>query len=167
MRCGLRQKIQHPSCKTQPGKEIVVGKSQTFETQNKTVQNRTDTALQNHELLSSRNDQRTFNTAQIPWSFARMCRAGAVKVLIFFIRIYQKTISPLLPECCRFTPTCSHYAVDALNKHGVLKGLILTFWRLARCQPFCKGGFDPVPDDFHLWRSAPVKQDSDIKDEIR
>ena len=73
-----------------------------------------------------------------------------VGVLIFFIRIYQLTISPWLPECCRFRPTCSVYAVEALRKHGVLKGGLLSAWRILRCNPFCKGGDDPVPEEFHF-----------------
>ena len=68
--------------------------------------------------------------------------AGA---LILLIRLYQKTISPLLPECCRFYPTCSRYAVEALQTHGFIKGTALAVWRLMRCQPFCRGGYDPVP----------------------
>ncbi len=61
------------------------------------------------------------------------------------IKIYQWTISPLLPRCCRFTPSCSQYAIEAFRLHGMLKGSVLTVWRLLRCQPFGKGGFDPVP----------------------
>ena len=68
--------------------------------------------------------------------------AGA---LILLIRLYQETLSPLLPECCRFYPTCSHYAVEALRTHGFIKGTALAVWRLMRCQPFCRGGYDPVP----------------------
>ena len=64
---------------------------------------------------------------------------------IFHIRIYRKYISPLFPRCCRFTPTCSAYAIEAIQVHGVIRGLGLTLWRLLRCQPFCKGGYDPVP----------------------
>lgn len=67
------------------------------------------------------------------------------KVLILFIRCYQRCISPFLGANCRFMPTCSEYAVEALKRHGVLKGGTLTLWRILRCQPFCKGGYDPVP----------------------
>ena len=67
---------------------------------------------------------------------------------IFFIRLYQKFISPLIGPHCRFTPTCSQYAVEAYAKHGFWKGSVLTVWRILRCNPFGKGGFDPVPDDF-------------------
>ena len=61
------------------------------------------------------------------------------------IKVYQKYISPLKKPCCRFYPTCSEYAVQAIRKHGVLKGGALSAYRLLRCNPFCKGGVDPVP----------------------
>ncbi|HNZ48241.1 MAG TPA: membrane protein insertion efficiency factor YidD [Candidatus Hydrogenedentes bacterium] len=66
-------------------------------------------------------------------------------ILILMIRGYQKWISPLLGSHCRFVPSCSQYAIDALRVHGTLKGGFLTLWRLLRCQPLCKGGYDPVP----------------------
>lgn len=61
------------------------------------------------------------------------------------IRFYKRFISPLLPPACRFHPSCSSYALEALHKHGALRGVRLTVWRLLRCQPFHPGGFDPVP----------------------
>ncbi len=61
------------------------------------------------------------------------------------IRLYKRFLSPLLPPACRFHPTCSVYALEALHKHGALRGLRLTVGRLLRCQPFHPGGFDPVP----------------------
>jgi putative membrane protein insertion efficiency factor len=66
-------------------------------------------------------------------------------IAVMVIKLYQWTISPLLPRCCRFEPTCSHYAVNAILQHGFLKGCCLTVWRLLRCQPWCKSGYDPVP----------------------
>ncbi len=70
------------------------------------------------------------------------------RVFIFFIRLYQKHISPHTPARCRFTPTCSQYAVEALEKHGALKGSLLALWRILRCNPFGKSGYDPVPEHF-------------------
>nr|WP_254872310.1 membrane protein insertion efficiency factor YidD [Victivallis sp. Marseille-Q1083] len=61
------------------------------------------------------------------------------------IYLYQRIVSPWLPGCCRFTPTCSHYGAEALKQHGFWRGSLLTLWRLLRCQPFCRGGYDPVP----------------------
>ena len=61
------------------------------------------------------------------------------------IKFYRKAISPLKIPCCRFTPTCSKYAIEAIEIHGVLKGGLLALWRIIRCNPFSKGGYDPVP----------------------
>ena len=58
---------------------------------------------------------------------------------------YQRLLSPLLPEACRFAPTCSEYARQAFAEHGVVRGLALAAWRLARCHPFHPGGWDPPP----------------------
>ena len=66
-------------------------------------------------------------------------------LLILPIRFYQKFISPLFPPVCRFTPTCSAYAVQALKKHGPIKGLLLAIWRILRCNPWGGSGYDPVP----------------------
>lgn len=65
--------------------------------------------------------------------------------LLWLIRGYQKAISPMLPPSCRFEPTCSHYAYGAIQKHGVIKGSGLAVWRVLRCNPWGKGGYDPVP----------------------
>ena len=67
-------------------------------------------------------------------------------LMIFIIGIYRKYISPLKPPCCRFTPTCSAYAIEAFQKRGFFVGLALTVWRILRCNPFSKGGYDPVPE---------------------
>lgn len=68
------------------------------------------------------------------------------QLLILFVRAYQVALSPLLPAACRYQPTCSHYAVEALEKHGALRGGWLAVNRIARCHPFRAGGFDPVPE---------------------
>jgi putative membrane protein insertion efficiency factor len=67
------------------------------------------------------------------------------KLLVFVIKIYKAVLSPLLPPACRFHPTCSDYALEAVTKHGALKGSCLTLRRILRCHPLCEGGFDPVP----------------------
>ena len=67
-------------------------------------------------------------------------------VMIWLIGLYRKFISPLKPSCCRFTPTCSAYAIEAFKKRGFFVGLILTLGRILRCNPFFKGGYDPVPE---------------------
>lgn len=68
------------------------------------------------------------------------------KCMLALIRFYQRAISPYTPACCRFTPTCSAYAYEAINKYGAIKGGYLAFRRLLRCNPFNKGDYyDPVP----------------------
>ena len=66
-------------------------------------------------------------------------------ILLFLIRLYQKAISPLTGPHCRFTPTCSQYAYEAVAVHGAFKGTFLAVCRLLKCHPFHQGGFDPVP----------------------
>ncbi|MBF0181869.1 MAG: membrane protein insertion efficiency factor YidD [Magnetococcales bacterium] len=66
-------------------------------------------------------------------------------LLLGLVRAYQLLIAPILPRSCRFYPSCSHYATDALRRHGPAKGSLLTLRRLGKCHPFHPGGFDPVP----------------------
>ncbi|WP_319582062.1 membrane protein insertion efficiency factor YidD [uncultured Pseudodesulfovibrio sp.] len=75
-------------------------------------------------------------------------------LFLALIWLYQKLISPLLPQACRFYPSCSEYAREALIRHGAFKGSLLTLWRLLRCQPLCRGGFDPVPA---VWPDSKTK----------
>lgn len=65
---------------------------------------------------------------------------------IFIVKVYQILISPLIPATCRFQPTCSHYTVEALQKHGLLRGGRLALKRIFSCHPWGKSGYDPVPD---------------------
>ncbi len=67
-------------------------------------------------------------------------------VMIWLIGLYRKYVSPIKPPCCRFTPTCSAYALEAYKKRGFFVGFILTVGRILRCNPFFKGGYDPVPE---------------------
>lgn len=67
------------------------------------------------------------------------------RVLMLPIRAYQVGISPYTPPACRFDPVCSQYGMDALRRHGAIKGMLLTAWRIVRCNPFSRGGIDPVP----------------------
>ena len=64
---------------------------------------------------------------------------------IALVKFYRVAISPHRPPCCNYIPTCSQYALEALEKYGALKGGWLAFKRILRCHPFCKGGYDPVP----------------------
>ena len=67
-------------------------------------------------------------------------------LLLRLIRFYQRGISPLHGPCCRYLPTCSQYALEAIERFGALKGGLLALWRVLRCNPFSRGGFDPVPE---------------------
>ena len=80
------------------------------------------------------------------------------RVLIALIRVYQRRVSPLFGAHCRYYPTCSRYAVEAIHTHGAAKGSLLAGWRLLRCNPFSKGGLDPVPP-----RQRPAGADTDLR----
>ena len=68
------------------------------------------------------------------------------RLLIKFVKFYQVAISANRPPCCKYMPTCSAYALQALEIHGALKGSALAIWRILRCNPFSRGGYDPVPE---------------------
>jgi uncharacterized protein len=72
----------------------------------------------------------------------KIVRAVAVAPVV----IYQRVFSPFLPRRCKYEPTCSHYAVDAIGEYGILRGAVLALWRLLRCNPWSYGGYDPVED---------------------
>ena len=71
--------------------------------------------------------------------------ALARRIAIAPLRVYQLVISPAMPRRCKYEPTCSAYAVQAIRRFGILRGLVLAGWRLLRCNPFSHGGYDPVP----------------------
>lgn len=73
-------------------------------------------------------------------------------ILIFLIKGYRKTLSKILPDTCRFVPSCSQYAVTAISRFGAIKGGWLAICRIARCNPFSQGGLDEVPQEFHFFR---------------
>lgn len=86
--------------------------------------------------------QETTRLTDIPLTWRNLPRLP----FLALIRLYQLTISRALPaNTCRFYPTCSHYGYEAIAKHGIIKGGWLAVWRVLRCQPFSKGGYDPVP----------------------
>tara|TARA_Y100000022_G_scaffold11772_1_gene9330 strand:+ start:42 stop:263 length:222 start_codon:yes stop_codon:yes gene_type:complete len=68
------------------------------------------------------------------------------KIIVYLIKFYQIALSPLLGSNCRFQPTCSQYMIEAINHHGVLKGISLGFKRISKCHPFGSKGYDPVPE---------------------
>jgi putative membrane protein insertion efficiency factor len=74
-------------------------------------------------------------------------------LLLLAVRFYRRVVSPAVGPCCRFEPSCSAYAEEAIHAHGALRGLGLTVWRLLRCQPFARAGLDPVPPADRSMRS--------------
>ena len=72
-------------------------------------------------------------------------RSAAILPLVLLIRLYQITLSPFIGGQCRYHPTCSAYAIDALREYGPIRGSIMAAKRIGRCNPFAKGGYDPVP----------------------
>ena len=76
---------------------------------------------------------------------------GMRRPLLFLIRLYQRVISPLKPRTCRFYPTCSHYAYEAIERHGALVGGWLATRRILRCHPLNPGGYDPVPEHVEVF----------------
>ncbi|HIS01188.1 MAG TPA: membrane protein insertion efficiency factor YidD [Candidatus Excrementavichristensenella intestinipullorum] len=67
------------------------------------------------------------------------------RAMMAVIRFYRRRISPCMPPCCKYYPTCSQYALEAIRRYGALKGGALALWRILRCNPFSHGGYDPVP----------------------
>lgn len=93
-------------------------------------------------------------TVEVVRTVLAVLKRGTVFILLLPIRFYQRFISPALPPTCRYYPTCSTYAVRALQVHGPFKGLMLAVWRLLRCNPWSLGGVDHVPDVGH-WKPEP------------
>ena len=85
-------------------------------------------------------------TFQLSTGYAGRKDNMAKKFLIWLIRLYQKYISPMKRTKCPYIPTCSQYGLEAVQKYGALKGGLLAVWRILRCNPFCKGGIDNVPE---------------------
>lgn len=84
-------------------------------------------------------------------------KRGAIALVVF----YRRVISPAKKPCCRFSPTCSQYALEALSRFGLIRGSILAIWRILRCNPFCRGGIDPVPEHFTLRRREAPADDGE------
>lgn len=81
------------------------------------------------------------------------------------VKFYQRVISPVLPGTCRHYPTCSYYAIEALQKHGAIKGFILSVWRILRCNPWGTHGCDPVPEKFRFVRQKDIDAEAEKADE--
>ena len=78
------------------------------------------------------------------------------RLILMLLAAYKRLLSPLFGARCRFQPSCADYARIAIARHGAMRGGVLALWRLARCQPLCRGGCDPVPDSFTFRRMPPA-----------
>jgi len=87
-------------------------------------------------------------------------RSAARRVALAPVLAYQRVISPALPRRCKYHPTCSAYVVQAIESHGILRGAVLAAWRLLRCNPLSRGGYDPVSAQTLFHRSLPRTTDS-------
>ena len=88
----------------------------------------------------------------ILWKLLKNINYLTRKLIIAAIKGYQLIISPLFPPACRFYPTCSNYSIQAIEKHGLTKGLLFSLWRVLRCNPFNKGGYDPLNEMFIIYQ---------------
>lgn len=107
------------------------------------------------------------------FSFLKKSKGAAIIVLekieelfVFLIKIYQQSISPFLGNNCKHYPSCSHFAKESLQKHGLVKGIILTNARLVRCNPWSLGGYDPVPDNVIFTKISSFKILGNYKTEL-
>lgn len=96
----------------------------------------------------------------------RVVGAPARAMVLILLKAYRVLIAPLLGQRCRFYPSCSAYAMEAVARHGAVKGLVLSAWRLVRCSPLSPGGPDPVPERGR-WRSSPAAAEGEYDGVIR
>ena len=143
----MREKVLSESRSPQPGEAIGLGEFPSVETADQTMQTglHTPSAYQKSCLCGcAERDAETVEKTGFAPELGKLSKA-AIALPLLLIRVYQLTLSPFIGQCCRFTPSCSKYAAEALKTHGFWYGTILTAYRLLRCQPWCKGGYDPVP----------------------
>ena len=141
----MRQEVQFVVGQPQSRPTTDVGKFPVAETGDFSLHADSDPAEKNDALHASASHGGVGETAgECPSDTAGNC-GFAARCMIALIRVYQRTLSRLLPDQCRFRPSCSCYAVEAFAIHGFFRGFWLTCYRLLRCQPFCQGGYDPVP----------------------
>lgn len=95
-------------------------------------------------MTDTQSPRRRWSLFLLPGHCSRAAGWAIGWVLIGMLRTYQRLISPLLPRVCRFQPTCSQYMVEAIRRRGPVMGMLKGLWRVVRCNPFCKGGYDPV-----------------------
>ena len=142
----MREEIQQVSRKKKSGQKASMGVVPIAEGTNftRTFDHDTSTTACCTKAAGSR--ETIEKTIAESWIIKRVFNCLNPKnLLIVLVKLYRSCISPWFPPCCRFQPSCSNYAQEALHEHGLIKGLSLSFLRIIRCHPFCKGGHDPVP----------------------
>ena len=142
----MREEIQQVSRKKKSGQKASMGVVPIAEGTNftRTFDHDTSTTACCTKAAGSR--ETIEKTIAESWTIKRVFNCLNPKnLLIVLVKLYSSCISPWFPPCCRFQPSCSKYAQEALHEHGLIKGLSLSFLRIIRCHPFCKGGHDPVP----------------------
>ena len=142
----MQQKVQSVVGDKKSGTPVALGEFPDVEARSCCMPDFVDSPQKNAEVRSDSDDKGACEDACRGRGSAAGSCSFAARVLIGPIRFYRKFISPIFPPCCRFTPSCSAYAIEALRKRGFWIGSLLTVWRLLRCHPFCRGGYDPVPD---------------------
>lgn len=141
----MREKVQSAGSGSESGKTAHVGEFPAVEAGDQHMPHRPDPPSEYDEMETPSGDPGIGRSAVAGGSAAAGNCGFAARILIGCIHFYQAAVAPYLPDCCRFTPTCSHYGEEALRVHGFWRGSLLTIWRVLRCQPFCRGGYDPVP----------------------
>ena len=142
----MREKIQQISREEESGEKTSVGVVSPFEGTDFTRTPADDTSTENCCTQAAGSRETTKKTTDKSGIVQRVLSFLSPKnAIISVVKLYQACVSPWFPPCCRFHPTCSCYAREALEIHGFFKGILLSTWRILRCHPFCKGGYDPVP----------------------
>ena len=142
----MREEIQQVSRKKKSGKKASLGVIPVTEGTSFARTSHNDTSTENCCVKAAGSRETIKKTTTESWIIRRVFNCLNPKnMLIVLVKLYRLCISPWFSPCCRFHPSCSCYAQEALEEHGLIKGLYLSFLRIIRCHPFCKGGHDPVP----------------------
>jgi len=143
----MRQKVLHQSSSPQPGEKAGLGEFQNAETAAQRMSSGIHSPSAHQTGQVRRCNVRNGKTAEKAASDSELSRLSKISIALplLLIKIYQLTLSPYLGQCCRFTPSCSRYSAEAFKVHGFWRGMFLTVFRILRCNPWCRGGFDPVP----------------------
>lgn len=142
----MREKIQQQSSGKEPSTQITLGVASSTEGASPSYSSGNDSPKIHHDCEAAGCSGGSSESITQGKDNRRVMDYLSISgLMILLVMLYQKIVSPWIPVRCRFAPTCSHYAIEAFKNHGFFKGSALTIWRLLRCQPFCRGGFDPVP----------------------